>query len=505
MIKETLIFGPPGCGKTYTLIDIVRKHLDKNGKPERIGFVSFSKKSVTEARDRISKDLTPKQIPWFRTLHSIGYQWLGMKDENMMTKYDFNKLGQNLGITFDNNTATSMNDGLITSSFNKGNKYLEVIGRATMRKISLEQQFNDVKDYGLNYSYLKKINETYQDYKQEHNKYDFTDMIDLFVKGGSSPELELLIVDEAQDLTPLQWDQVKLMKNHSQEVWYAGDDDQCIHRWNGVEVGNFIHACPDRTVLGQSYRVPSKVHALANKISKKIEVRQPKDWEPTDKEGNIEYHMDWREPNIDEGSWTIMARTNRLVSGIAESLREDGYLFNRYGVSSIDENILNNMSLWNQLIQDEPIPITDVRNLYKMMPKRGEKAMVKWGSSKQFDFLDDDLFFTYDQLVKDYGLLASKDMDVYNVLNVSRDDKAYMKSLELRGEMFEKPRINVSTIHAMKGGEDDNIMLLTESYPTATTDERLFDDEHRVFYTGVTRTRHNLHIIDTPSKYKYEL
>ena len=37
-------------------------------------------------------------------------------------------------------------------------------------------------------------------------------MIDLFVKGGSSPELELLIVDEAQDLTPLQWDQVKLMK-----------------------------------------------------------------------------------------------------------------------------------------------------------------------------------------------------------------------------------------------------------------------------------------------------
>jgi superfamily I DNA/RNA helicase len=140
MIKETLIFGPPGCGKTHTLIDIVRKHLENNGNPERIGFVSFSKKSVMEARDRISKDLTPKQIPWFRTLHSIGYQWLGMKDENMMTKYDFNKLGQELGLTFDSNTATSMSDGLITSSFNKGNKYLEDIGRATMRKISLAEQ-----------------------------------------------------------------------------------------------------------------------------------------------------------------------------------------------------------------------------------------------------------------------------------------------------------------------------------------------------------------------------
>jgi hypothetical protein len=200
-----------------------------------------------------------------------------------------------------------------------------------------------------------------------------------------------------------------------------------------------------------------------------------------------------------------MARTNRLVSGIAESLREDGYLFNRYGVPSIDENILTNMSLWGQLISDEPVPITDIKKLYKMLPKKGNNPMVKWGVSKQFDYLEDDLFFTYDQLVKDYGLLASKDMDVYNVLNVSSDDKTYMKSLERRGEMFEKPRINVSTIHAMKGGEDDNVMLLTESYPSATTDEKLFDDEHRVFYTGVTRTRHNLHIIETSSKFKYEL
>ena len=57
----------------------------------------------------------------------------------------------------------------------------------------------------------------------------------------------------------------------------------------------------------------------------------------------------------------------------------------------------------------------------------------------------------------------------------------------------------------MKGGEDDNVILLTESYPAAVTDDKLFDDEHRVFYTGVTRTRHNLHIIDTKSDFKYNL
>ena len=115
------------------------------------------------------------------------------------------------------------------------------------------------------------------------------------------------------------------------------------------------------------------------------------------------------------------------------------------------------------------------------------------------------MFFTFDELAKDYGLLASKDTDVYTVLNVSPDDKAYMRSIERRGEKFGKPRINLSTIHAMKGGEDDNVILLTESYPAAVTDDKLFDDEHRVFYTGVTRTRHNLHIIDTKSDFKYNL
>ena len=145
---EKLIFGPPGCGKTYRLINVVRDALKNGTPPDRIGFVSFSRKAVEEARLRVAAELnlTEEDTPWFRTLHSIGYQWLGMKDENMMTKYDFNKLGQELGLTFDSNTATSMSDGLITSSFNKGNKYLEVIGRATMRKISLAEQYNDVRD-----------------------------------------------------------------------------------------------------------------------------------------------------------------------------------------------------------------------------------------------------------------------------------------------------------------------------------------------------------------------
>ena len=70
-----------------------------------------------------------------------------------------------------------------------------------------------------------------------------------------------------------------------------------------------------------------------------------------------------------------------------------------------------------------------------------------------------------------------------------------------RGENIKRqPRIKLSTIHGSKGGEADNVMLLTDL--TRKADEEYWrqrDQERRVFYVGMTRARNTLNIVRSQS------
>ena len=50
-----------------------------------------------------------------------------------------------------------------------------------------------------------------------------------------------MFIDEAQDLSPLQWKLYDKLKEKSKDVYLAGDDDQAIFAWAGADVNRFIN------------------------------------------------------------------------------------------------------------------------------------------------------------------------------------------------------------------------------------------------------------------------
>ena len=78
---KTIILGPPGTGKTTTLLDLVDDFLRSGTDIKRIGYFSFTKKAAWEATRRAEEKfmIDQKEIPYFRTLHSLAFRMLGAK------------------------------------------------------------------------------------------------------------------------------------------------------------------------------------------------------------------------------------------------------------------------------------------------------------------------------------------------------------------------------------------------------------------------------------------
>ena len=76
--------------------------------------------------------------------------------------------------------------------------------------------------------------------KKEKSKKDFTDLIVDYIARDIKTNFEVLFIDEAQDLSYLQWQMVRTMWKKSKKTYIAGDDDQAIFQWAGADIDHFI-------------------------------------------------------------------------------------------------------------------------------------------------------------------------------------------------------------------------------------------------------------------------
>ena len=103
-------------------------------------------------------------------------------------------------------------------------------------------------------------------------------------KISTDQHFDVLILDEAQDCTPLQWSVLYKMAPKVDRIYLAGDDDQAIFKWAGADIDHFI-ALRDEVdeirTLNQSYRIPGgPIHELSQRIISRVKNRYEKDYKP---------------------------------------------------------------------------------------------------------------------------------------------------------------------------------------------------------------------------------
>ena len=528
-----MVIGPPGTGKT-TYLKTKVQDLIKSGSctPNEIGYFSFTVKAAEEIRDRVMKgeELDKEQMkimfPYFSTLHSLAYKRLQLQQSQIMDQHDYDELSRLTGHEYVNKMKKG--NGVDISMPTAKSEYQDIINLAYAKYPDTEDRLykvfreNTLNNYGAR-NMIEQMDLDLRKFKEDRDKFEYVDYFVQFLKKRNAPQLKYLFIDEAQDLSKQQWQVIDMLQQESGalETWVAGDDDQAIFRWAGADIEHFIAMAKDdsNTIipLTQSHRIPISVHTLATKIAQSISQRIPKEYKPRDEEGTRKV-LNIRPLNqgFKEGEWLILCRTHEVVQKVSETLEMYGWLYKRYGFPVVSRNYIEAMRGWTTLQNNKKISGSICDVIYHNMDStriRRNYGVFKGQHDEMYDL---------DMLIKNYGLreiikvknkeVSVKEIAWYDMLNgkAFNNRSNYLRSLMRSGnKLDDEPRIEVSTIHASKGGERDNVMLITDlsygPYKASTDNQRGRDDEARVFYVGATRAKKELHIIHrTEGQYEYE-
>jgi superfamily I DNA/RNA helicase len=453
-----------------------RRYVNKGIPLNRIGYFAFTRKAAGEARDRFLKiktELTKKDIKYFQTLHSLAFNRLGLKEENVMQDLNYKAIGDTCGIQIKYASYETNNwNGIFSSD----SEYLGLINLARVKQISVLEQL-DLNEHlsKIERDKLDAIDKEINNYKKIYNLIDFTDMIQKFLDTNDTPEFDVIFVDEAQDLSLIQWSMInKIEKDTGCDVWVAGDDDQAIFGWAGADVDSFINYDAEEILLKESERVPSSIQKIALDVINRIQDnRIDKQYFPKSETGDIYERYKLSDIDMTTGDWLILTRTKSLLKPIPTYLKKKGLFFNTAQGNSIGKSLYEDIQYWSQLQKRIPLPDIQVQRIKERI-KGSMNLSLKW-----YDAFD----------------------------NVSDSQITYMRLLLLNNEdPTKEARIKVSTIHGAKGGEATNVVLfLNETANTikgAKKSTAKQDEEYRVWYVGITRTMKNLYLIKCPNKSK---
>jgi len=485
-VKKGTIRGCPGAGKTRYLMDLIGKAAAKYG-IEQVGAVSYTKAAVTEMQERAGKHLGLSKTAArnIRTMHSHCWNLLGVRADMLADKYiaDFNAKHPQFEIS-----TKALSDGDIADPHFKRNDvmFAEIgVYRNTLLPLNLWNR--DTRDMWV----------CWRDWMYENDLVDFTGMLEKTYQADLCPDIDVLFVDEAQDMSPLQYKLTELWAENTVSTIWVADPDQSIFRWAGACPETFMGIDAEwKQYLTHSYRMPKAVHKyVQSEILDHITDRESMDITCKDEEGKVLYcnYPDFMIP----GSHMILVRCNYQVGGWIKHCIEQGALWhNPYKPDNLYWNPSKTKGfiaakIHRRLQAGCSISMSDFNKMSQMTKatgnmKRGSKGQIKEmaeiGDHKKVDMNG----------CMEYGYLPE----------FLREDKPLQEKLTLTGKsgdmilsdenvLDREPMVTVGTVHSVKGGEADNVWVSNEIpwmiEKAVRRDEQTMNDELRVRYVAATR------------------
>ena len=491
---KTIILGPPGTGKTTTLLNLVDQFLKDGIRPRQIGYFSFTKKAATEAATRAAEKFNldiENDLPFFRTLPSSAFNQLGMTKEKMMKQEDYKEFGQKCGIPI-KTAKYSTEDG----TFNSDNEYLTIINTARVKRMDLLEYYDSRQNIlDIERGTLFLLAEELKRFKKEKGLKDFTDLLEDFLNKETLNKFEVLFIDEAQDLSLLQWDMVRKIWSRAGKTYIAGDDDQAIFKWAGADVDHFIalkEEVDDIQTLDQSYRIPGgPIHELSQKIISKVQNRFDKEYKPREEIGILKRYSDITQVDMSKGEWLVLSSANYFLEDAKDLCEIQGWYFQYKGINSVPLKLLLALNNWEAWRKNAQLNHLEIKNIYEYL---GSNVLVGFQKGKT---LHSDVKYTLKECKETHGLITDKVWyEAFEGLDPMTE--TYIRNMRANGEQINKnPRIKMSTIHGAKGGEADQVLLMQDLTGAAIeTFSHDPDELHRLFYTGATRAKRELHVLD---------
>jgi superfamily I DNA/RNA helicase len=489
--NTTVVLGGPGAGKTHKLLSLVEEALIQGVPPERIGYFSFTKRAADEGRSRASMkfNLPPEDFPHFRTLHSFAFKHLGMRRDQMFGWQHVRELGDRLGLEF---KGKEVQDGDIYGMAS-ADRMLFMDGLAKNAMRPLQKVWEDAGEDSVDWFELERFSRALGAFKRARMLADFNDLLERLnsCDPRSLPLFDLLLIDEVQDTSLLQWRTIELLAQNAKQIVVCGDDKQSLYEWSGADVATFIGLPGKQVTLEQSYRVPRAPHALASEISDRIGNKRPGRWLAKPEQGEVNWHSSIGDVDLSREDWIIMARNGYMLNEVEDHLMREGFSFHSVNRDPLKSRTLKIIMAWEGLrkgLEEAAERVLEV--LRYVASKLVPQPLVAWLKSLE----PSAMVVMGDLLSRGLGCQAIWHESLSRISPTERD---FFLAARRRGEpLLKNPRIRAGTAHSMKGAEAAHVLLLTDmSHRCFVNMQENPDCENRVLFTALTRCSKTLNIV----------